>query len=469
MRQIHIEKKPWDLLQNAPDALRALQSREVEGKWITVDVLAETGLPLQMREGLLLHLASQLNAQVESTDQAPFLRFKFEDLSHTPWTLRLPSRFQGFAHRIWRFSRRIGVVAAGLGTSAALWSLTVFYLVILVNVVPTPAPIWAKAVAGILLLLNFVVSVPIGAVLLVAIVPIALLVALFSGNFLTFVTFMPAAVLVLGAVYVFYELFERWAFGMVRFFRNFLNFGVERVGRLWDEQVFLRLVVAKQGRISVGDLMVLYGWTRQQAFEELTQLMLDYGGEVEVLDHGSMIFDFSSAVPKAPISEGLPLPVWDRERRPSEVFDSSARRADWTLMGFWVLGVVLPFLGALSALPHMGSGMWGVSGLLAVIPLFVLIRRFVVARRDTNYRSRAEFLARLKQDSNSGGLVRAGVEEFDAKTLVDLGGDLDESTASDTDVVFHFPEYQADVEPEASVVHPTRWWMTSKREDGKRG
>jgi hypothetical protein len=458
MRQIHIEKKPWDLLRNAPDALHSLQSQEVEGTWITVDVLSQSGLPLAMREALLLHLASRLGAQVESTTNAPFLRFKFEDLSRAPWTLRLPSKLQGLAHRIWRISTRIGVMAAGVGTSFALWLLTVFYLVILVNIVPSPAPIWAKAVAGLLLLLNFFVSVPMGAVLLVAIVPIALVVALFTGSFLTFVTFLPAAVVVLGAAYVFYDLFERWAFGMVRFFRNFLNFGVERVGRLWDEQLFLQLVVAKKGRISIGDLMVLYGWTRQQAFEELTQLMLDYGGEVEVQEHGSMVFDFSAALPEAQI-KGLPLPVWERERRPSEVFDTNARRADWGLMGFWVVGLLIPFLGALWALPHVGAGLWGISGLLTLIPLFVFIRRLVVARRDANYRSRAEFLARLKQVSNSGGFVKAAVEDFDTKTLIELGGDLDESTSGEA-VVFHFPEYVEDVEPEASVVHPTRWWMT---------
>jgi len=67
-----------------------------------------------------------------------------------------------------------------------------------------------------------------------------------------------------------------------------------RVDPLEDEKQIVTYIRAQQGRIAAVDLVRLMGWSFPRAEEELTRLMVDYGGEPEVSDDGVVIYTFRS-------------------------------------------------------------------------------------------------------------------------------------------------------------------------------
>lgn len=62
--------------------------------------------------------------------------------------------------------------------------------------------------------------------------------------------------------------------------------GAKRRDDLWDERQFVGLIAECDGVIGLGDVMTTYVWTRDHAFEEMTRLLVDYGGDVRVDEQG---------------------------------------------------------------------------------------------------------------------------------------------------------------------------------------
>jgi hypothetical protein len=64
------------------------------------------------------------------------------------------------------------------------------------------------------------------------------------------------------------------------------------VDPLADEKEIVAHIRANDGRIAAADLVRLMGWDFERAEEEVTRLMVDYGGEPEVTDDGVVLYVF---------------------------------------------------------------------------------------------------------------------------------------------------------------------------------
>ena len=86
------------------------------------------------------------------------------------------------------------------------------------------------------------------------------------------------------------------------------------VDPLQDEKQIVAYIRAQRGRIAAVDLVRLMGWTFPRAEEEVTRLMVDYGGEPEVSDDGVVFYTFKEVRKTADGSaEGI-SPRWASER-----------------------------------------------------------------------------------------------------------------------------------------------------------
>jgi hypothetical protein len=59
-----------------------------------------------------------------------------------------------------------------------------------------------------------------------------------------------------------------------------------------DDRPLLSYIRQKQGRIGASDLVLLTGWSYRRAEEEATRLLVQYDGEPEVADNGSLVYTF---------------------------------------------------------------------------------------------------------------------------------------------------------------------------------
>jgi hypothetical protein len=86
------------------------------------------------------------------------------------------------------------------------------------------------------------------------------------------------------------------------------------VDPLQTEKEIVAYIRAERGRIAAVDLVRLMGWTFPRAEEELTRLMVDYGGEPEVSDDGVVFYTFKELRRTASGSTAGFVPRWASER-----------------------------------------------------------------------------------------------------------------------------------------------------------
>jgi hypothetical protein len=86
------------------------------------------------------------------------------------------------------------------------------------------------------------------------------------------------------------------------------------VDPLEDEKQIVAHIRAQRGRIAAVDLVRLMGWTFPRAEEEVTRLMVDYGGEPEVSDDGVVVYTFKAVRKTADGSGEGSSPRWASER-----------------------------------------------------------------------------------------------------------------------------------------------------------
>jgi hypothetical protein len=86
------------------------------------------------------------------------------------------------------------------------------------------------------------------------------------------------------------------------------------VDPLADEKQLVGYIRAQRGRIAAVDLVRLMGWTFPRAEQEVTRLMVDYGGEPEVTEDGVVVYTFKAVRKTAGSTAELSSPRWASER-----------------------------------------------------------------------------------------------------------------------------------------------------------
>jgi hypothetical protein len=101
-----------------------------------------------------------------------------------------------------------------------------------------------------------------------------------------------------------------------RFYQSVFDFVFGPKGKPIDprqqDKLFLAFLREHKGRVTATELSALTGLSLEQADEELTRLMVEYDGEVEVAPDGSLLYVFDEVLPSAGGVRGAWDYVWDR-------------------------------------------------------------------------------------------------------------------------------------------------------------
>jgi hypothetical protein len=101
-----------------------------------------------------------------------------------------------------------------------------------------------------------------------------------------------------------------------RFYQSVFDFVFGPKGKPVDprqqDKLFLAFLRQHKGRVTATELSALTGLSLADADEELTRLMVEYDGEVEVAADGSLLYVFDEVLPSAGNVRGTWDYVWDR-------------------------------------------------------------------------------------------------------------------------------------------------------------
>jgi hypothetical protein len=101
-----------------------------------------------------------------------------------------------------------------------------------------------------------------------------------------------------------------------RFYQSVFDFVFGPKGKAVDprqqDKLLLAFLREHKGRLTAAELSALTGLSLQDADEELTRLMVEYDGEVEVAPDGSLLYVFKELLPSADGVRGAWDYVWDR-------------------------------------------------------------------------------------------------------------------------------------------------------------
>lgn len=440
MDRISITKKDYSALESARIIWKALRSEEMGDQWLGLDdIVVLTGLPeADARQGVLMLVGL---SDGSFREQPGRLEFQFEPSDTPLWFLQLPSKLQ----RLWRWLRRalartyapmllVGILLFTIGWMASLEPF--------IELLASEAPDIISSYAYYAAIAGWLVWSP--WVLLVGAMGTALWICgvmTVERGVIGLLMSLPGPIVV-GALnwYCIPRLFRwySWVFDHVirglRTFSDPFNFGRVHRHELHDERVFLSLLGERDGRLTLGDLMVLYGWTRQRAFEQVTQLLLDYGGDIEVDEQGRMVFDFTDLVQERDVeSQNTEPPLAYRtEKPPTEIFDVRAKLFDFFALFLW-LALTIPHLwlvisdfqavaDTLQASPLINQVFWAVAVVLTlVVPIYVLVRRLVVAWRQWKYEDRRRLLDWLRRADQANGRMHLAPDDIDTEMIHALG------------------------------------------------
>ena len=255
---------------------------------------------------------------------------------------------------------------------------------------------------------------------------------------------------------------------------------------LADERRLTAFIVQRGGVVTPGDLMGLFGWDAAEVDAHLPRLMVDYGGELVVTEHGGLVCRFDPlnvtlpAVAPEPTALGRelvelgvdpsalglePAKVWHAapeaalaaDTRPA--FERAAPPRLWGCSGWaaaGALGAMGVGLASLAVDPDMtwfpGHATWADLG--REDPMRVFIQGFGIypyvaalaptlarlpawARSRLAYRADAGFRALLRvATTQPAGCLMTGV---DTRALVRLGGEIDVERSEGERAWVHFP------------------------------
>ena len=220
---------------------------------------------------------------------------------------------------------------------------------------------------------------------------------------------------------------------------------------LSDRKRLVQLIVAQKGVVTTGDLMRVFGWTSPQAGEQLSGVLLEYGGDVALDDDsGQLLLRFPELADAGSLDTPKPTAAYDRERNPPTPFEGLELQ--------WVVIITVISLVGLFASPLNSSYVELVSEIdltlqgigitirralagLFTIPLFVYASRLIFNLMDrSEFGERRRFLDGLEfADRNAKGSLVAP-DKFTARELAELNAEVDVERGIDGAMWVSFPD-----------------------------
>ncbi len=484
---ITIEPKPPDAKGHAAIIRKALKT--ADSRLVSASQAAHlTGLPIDRCRDALLHLYSSYPGDI-TVDDTGELRFSFTSLDQRRPSAPAPLLghwLQGLADWYGRHTDKILALITLPLVPPFLFTLfgnlqAYFKAIFMAD---TGLPGWAlflltpmHMAAGLALLFSGIgacmsmlvfQALPIGGTLLLVAAPIILAYPFtHHGKAIHLLFFIPFAGLMvamgIGMLGYFWTAFKEAVFDSAN---NWASQTWRVVGRvlfgppptrdaLSDERRLTALIREQGGVLCRTDVMAQFGWTLAQAEQELTRILLDYGGEIAVSPKGAVLFRFrfdhdEQSRPKLPPVFERPSdqgPFWDF---PLPVIVIAALTVAAALVGLWQHPklMVLPNLEHWVALWGSRSdkkeGLQFLQGFGAWPYLFVLIPNLIRGVVWSGLylawqRQKAWWpLLRLATENPRGALMAT----VDSERLAALGGTVDpDKTSADGQFWVTFPAH----------------------------
>jgi len=237
---------------------------------------------------------------------------------------------------------------------------------------------------------------------------------------------------------------------------------------LADDKQIVGYIRAQRGRIAAVDLVRLMGWTFPRAEQEVTRLMVDYGGEPEVTDDGVVVYTFK-AVRKTAGGAGEALsPRWASERLETAApLTGNEPGTNALIAAFNGFNLLAPFwiVPAFESRLHVSLASWqfllwqfplAFSALFFAVPAGRWIKARLEAGRRRLRNDRRRLLGRIF--AGSGARPReelaptASLAALLDSELVALGGDISLEPDDRGRVLYTFPR----IEQESAAVAQAR-------------
>jgi hypothetical protein len=235
---------------------------------------------------------------------------------------------------------------------------------------------------------------------------------------------------------------------------------------LADEKQLVAYIRAQRGRIAAVDLVRLMGWTFPRAEQEVTRLMVDYGGEPEVTEDAVVVYTFKELRKTA---GGVPelAPRWASERleTPAPITGNDAG-TNVMIAAFNGFNLLAPFwiVPAFEARLHVSLASWHVALWdfpLAFSALFFAVPglRWIKARREAARlrarNDRRRLLGRIfaaagprpREELAPTPALAAALD----RQLVELGGDIAPEPDERGRVLYTFPRIEQETAAVARV------------------
>ncbi len=248
---------------------------------------------------------------------------------------------------------------------------------------------------------------------------------------------------------------------------------------LAEEKQIVGYIRAQRGRIAAVDLVRLMGWTFPRAEQEVTRLMIDYGGEPEVTEEGVVLYTFKAVRKTAGTGSALEAsaPCWapGRLERPAPLTGNDPG-TNAMIAGFNGFNLLAPFwiVPAFEARLHVSLAGWqfllwdfplAFSALFFAIPAGRWLKARREARRLRARNERRELLGRIfartlarpREELAPTPELAAALD----RELVALGGDIASEPDEQGRVLYTFPR----IEEETAAVVRARAAAPSAEQD----
>jgi hypothetical protein len=246
---------------------------------------------------------------------------------------------------------------------------------------------------------------------------------------------------------------------------------------LADEKQLVGYIRAQRGRIAAVDLVRLMGWTFPRAEQEVTRLMVDYGGEPEVTEEGVVAYTFKAVRKTAGGSAEMTRPRWASERLETTTpLTGNEPGTDVMIAAFNGFNLLAPFwiVPAFESRLHVSLASFQVllwdfplafSALFFAVPAGRFIKARLEERRRRVRNDRRRLLGRIFAGAGSRPREElAPTPELGAlldRELVSLGGDIAAEPDERGRVLYTFPR----IDEEAAAVARARAAAPSVEQD----